>query len=546
MIYPVPQKNNLNGILLDVKAVSVAGEYKETVCDVLAEYGVDIAGGLSVEIIKDTAHDFAFIEELSRVSDEKYFIKAQENKIVLTVSSRRGAFRAAITLGKLIRKGELKTGELEDYPLFEKRGYIEGFYGPTWKNEKRLSVMRLMAKNGMNTFFYAPKDDLYHREKWSELYPEKELGELKALFEEAKKNELDFGWCVGPGLTYRYTSQEDFGLLINKFKSIYEIGVRSFGLLLDDIPYNFQYEDDAAEYEDIAQAHAVLVNKTYGALSEIDPQIHFTVCPTQYFGKADDSYITKFGSAVPAEVDIFWTGREICSGFITCREADDFIASTSHKPLYWDNYPVNDCEMFQHMHLGPLKGRDERLFEHCNGLISNVMEYAESSKIPLLTIADYLWNPLEYDSEKSVENAQREIIGEKAELFGYIADHLCVSCVSRHGSAMMSDILSRINFLFQTGERETALSELKAYIAKMRECLEMVSDTSVELFAEIAKWVRKFSMCCDLLDAACAARENPTEEKMQILAELLEKYNSDAVILTGFCLREFAEKTLQI
>ena len=31
---------------------------------------------------------------------------------------------------------ELKEGELEDYPLFETRGYIEGFYGKTWSNEK--------------------------------------------------------------------------------------------------------------------------------------------------------------------------------------------------------------------------------------------------------------------------------------------------------------------------------------------------------------------------------------------------------------------------
>lgn len=546
MIYPVPQTFTLNPAALDIKGVCVEGEYKETVCAILADYGIDTEGGFAIRIKAEKNRKTTYIEQLSRYSDEKYYITADEKEIVIEASCRRGVFRAANTLGRLISKGEMKTGVIEDYPLFEKRGYIEGFYGPTWEPEKRLSVMRLMAKNAMNTFFYAPKDDLYHREKWSELYPEEQLNELRALFEYATENELDFGWCVGPGLTYCYTSDKDFELLIAKFRSIYEIGVRSFGLLLDDIPNDFRYEEDAAVYEDIAAAHIVLVNKTYEALRSIDPCISFTVCPTQYSGDTDGSYITKFGRGVPGEVDIFWTGREICSGFLTCREADDFIGATAHKPLYWDNYPVNDCEMFQHMHLGPVKGRDARLFEHAQGLISNVMEYAESSKIPLMTIADYLWNPLAYDSEKSLENAHRELLGDKAELFKYIADHLCVSCVSRHGSEMMSEILSRISFLRETGEKDKALSELAAYNKKMRECLEMVSDTSVELFAEISKWVKKFEMCCDLLDAIYSMHENPSEQKRQLLIQLLDAYNSDAVILTGFCLRELAEKTIRI
>ena len=73
-----------------------------------------------------------------------------------------------------------------------------------------------------------------------------------------------------------------------------------------------------------------------------------------------------------------------------------------------------------------------------------------------------------------------------------------------------------------------------------------MSDTTVELFAEIKKWVKKFSMCCDLLDAILAVWEENTSENKEILAVLLDKYNSDAVILTGFCLRETAEKTLEL
>lgn len=546
MIYPVPQKNNLNGTPIHIASVSVEGEYKALAERILSDCGVSVSGGFAVEIKVSDSRRTTYIEELSRLSREKYFITVYNDRIVIEASCRRGVFRAVNTLAKIIRKDELRTGTLEDYPLFPHRGYIEGFYGTTWKHEKRLSVMHLMAKYGMNTFFYAPKDDEYHRAKWSEPYPEKELAELKCLFDTARENELDVCWCVGPGLTYKYTSESDFGALIEKYKNVYSVGVKNFGLLLDDIPDNFQYEEDAKAYDSVVDAHIVLINKVYNALKAFDADITLTVCPTQYFGEADDYYISKFGCGLPADIKIFWTGREICSTFLTCREADDFARSTAHKPLYWDNYPVNDAEMFQEMHLGAVKGRDKELYKHSEGLIANVMEYAECSKIPLLTIADYLWNPSVYDSEKSLKNAQTEILGDKAEIFRYIADHLCVSCVSRHGSVLMSDTLSHLSFLAATGETEKAVSEFRAYNAKMRECLETVSDTSVELFAEIKKWVKKFSMCCDLLDAILAVWEENTPGNKEFLATLLDKYNSDAVILTGFCLRETAEKTLEL
>lgn len=546
MIYPIIRKNALDGKTLNVNRVCVSGEYKEKACKAFQSYGIDTNGGFVVEIIVSDSRKTTYIDELSRLSDEKYFITVSEEKAVIEAATKRGVFRAANTLAKLIKANELQTGNVEDYPLFEKRGYIEGFYGSTWERKKRLSVMQLMAKNGMNTFYYAPKDDVYHREKWRELYPENELAELGELFDFANENELDFHWCIGPGLTYKYTGESDFEALINKIKSVYAIGVRNFGLLLDDIAWEFQYDEDAAAFDGIVDAHINLINRTYNTLKAFDSSITLTVCPTQYCGNESEYYVTKFGRGIPADVSVFWTGGEICSRVLTCAEADAFLRSTGHKPLYWDNYPVNDCEMFQEMHLGALIGRDKELYKHCNGLVSNVMEYAECSKIPLMTVADYLWNPLAYNSEASLKNAQREIIGEKAELFFYIADHLSVSCLCRHASEYMSEKLSYVSFLFATGRKEEAAAEFSAYNTQMRSCLDMLCDTSVPLFAEMSKWVKKFSLCCDLLDAIYAVMISPEQSNKQSLADLLEKYNSDAVVLTGFCLREAAEKALKM
>lgn len=546
MIYPVPQKNNLNGNIIEIDSIKLSGDYAEKAEKILASYDIDVSdNGFNVEIKFVNSRKTTYIEEICKLCNEKYFITADENKVLIEAATKRGAFRAVNTLAKLINKNELKTGVLEDYPLFAKRGYIEGFYGDTWEQSKRLSVMSLMAKYGMNTFYYAPKDDDYHREKWRELYPEKELGELKNLFDYATENELDFCWSIGPGLTYKYTSEEDFDLLINKIRNVYSIGVRNFGLLLDDIPADFQYEEDSKAFDSTVDAHIYLVNKTYNALKDFDSSINLTVCPTQYFGDENGYYISKFGSSIPADVSLFWTGAEICSRVQTVREADSFMRSTCHKPLYWDNFPVNDAEMFQEMHIGALIGRDKDLYKHCEGIISNVMEYAECSKIPLMTIADYLWNPDAYNSDKSLDNAHDEMLGENKDLFFYFAEHLGVSCLNRHASAFMSETFEKINFHKAIGEKEKSLEIFRNYITKCRECLNLISDTSVPLFEEMQKWVKKFSMCCDLMDAIYAVQENPDEEKKAYLADLLRKYNSDAVVLTGFCLRENAEKTLK-
>ncbi len=544
MIYPVIQKNNLKGEKIEVSGVNVCGDFAEISHKVFTDSNINTNGDFYVNVKLTDSRETTYIEELRRLTDEKYIIDVNKAGAVIKVSSEKGAFRGLNTLCKLINDNSLCEGTVEDYPTFEIRGYIEGFYGPTWEHEKRVSVMKLMAKYGMNTYFYAPKDDIYHREKWRELYPEKDLAKLKILVDYAKENYFNFNWCIGPGLSYKYTSEEDFKLLIDKIKSIYNIGVRGFGLLLDDIPWDFQYPEDAEKYDGIVEAHVDLINKVYDELKAFDNTIKLTVCPTQYSGDENGYYITKFGKGIPSDVSMFWTGQEICSRVLTVRESQELFRSTDHKPLFWDNYPVNDCEMFQEMHLGAIQGRDKELYKACEGLISNVMEYAECSKIPLMTIADYLWNPESYNPDESLKNAHKEMLGEDAELFSYFADHLGVSCLTKYSSAFMSNTLSRLHFLVSTGKQEVAVKEFAEYNTKMRECLALISDESVPLFEEMKKWVKKFSMCCDLLDSILAVWVTPSAENLTKLEKLTEEYNMNGVSLTGFCLREAAEKTL--
>lgn len=55
-------------------------------------------------------------------------------------------------------------------------GVVEGFYGKPWTTEQRSHLFRQLKKLGMNTYLYAPKDDLKHRAEWRIRYTQEETG----------------------------------------------------------------------------------------------------------------------------------------------------------------------------------------------------------------------------------------------------------------------------------------------------------------------------------------------------------------------------------
>ena len=57
-------------------------------------------------------------------------------------------------------------------------GVIEGFYGKPWTRAERFELFDWMAAWGLNTYVYAPKDDLHHRALWREPYSAADAGEL--------------------------------------------------------------------------------------------------------------------------------------------------------------------------------------------------------------------------------------------------------------------------------------------------------------------------------------------------------------------------------
>lgn len=490
------------------------------------------------EIFGDTLKDYSinicyansrltsYCEKTHRYTDEKYILTISDNRITVECSGEKSAFYALCDIKKRIDEDLLHNGKYICSPSFRVRGYIEGFYGTPWSDDNRRSVMALMAKNRMNTVYYAPKDDIYHREKWRESYPDKELLQLKNLADTAKKYYMDLYWCIAPGLSMKYSDENEFLTLIKKTEQLYSIGIKHFGILLDDIDDDLAYEEDKALYGETVNAHIELINRFYSALQSIDNSIKLTVCPTLYHGKGDEYYISKLGQNIPPLVSVFWTGRDICSRELTSIEALKFIESTHHKPLYWDNYPVNDCAMYNEMHISPIINREEDLWKYSEGIIANCMEYAECSKIPLITFSDYLWDSESYNSEESFENAVRQVIGkENADSFIIFADHLYTSCLKDSNSRRMYEALDKTESALKNGDTRTAFLTAEGYLRKMHDCRDFLLK-DLPICKELSKWSEKFFVLCELFDKLFDFVQKREETTRAEIFSLIDKYNS--------------------
>ncbi len=295
---------------------------------------------------------------------------------------------------------------------FETSGVIEGFYGTPWSHQDRLDMLEFMGRVGLQAYVYAPKNDPYHLSRWRDPYPETERGHLAELVETATRHGVQFWYAISPGLSMTYSSADDYQALKRKIDQVSELGVRHFGLFLDDVPNELGHDADREVFGTLAAAHVDLTNKLYADLSADGRAVALT--PTIYTGAWGDlEYVAELGAGVAPQVPIFWTGPDVASPTISRAHADDWGRMLQRKPLVWDNYPVNDYARWR-LFLGPFDGRAPDLARSVSGIIANPMNEAHASMISLATLADYVRDPEAYDPQRSLTAALQTLYGSDA------------------------------------------------------------------------------------------------------------------------------------
>lgn len=378
---------------------------------------------------------------------------------------------------------------------FAVRGVVEGYYGRPWTHQQRLELIGFIAARGMNTFVYAPKDDPLIRREWRQPYDGADRARLTELVERGRAHGVDVVFCLSPGLSIRYSSDADVEALIAKFEAVAGLGVRSFGLLLDDIPNELQHQADAAAFDDLVDAHVSLVGRVFDRLER---RGRLFVCPTVYWGYGDEEYVVRLGQGIDPRVELFWTGRAICSATIDLDDAATFARSTARPATYWDNYPVNDVAMGHELHIGPYRGRDRHLWRFSTGVIANGMDRLEASKIAFATIADYLAAPEAYDPETSWHRAMRDVVGDAdLEAFAAFADNVRSSCLAAEDAPMVARALEQFAFETENGDREAAATTLAALADRLLAAAEHLLRGPVAnpvLIEEARPWIESFQI----------------------------------------------------
>ncbi|MEW8979302.1 MAG: beta-N-acetylglucosaminidase domain-containing protein [Symbiobacterium sp.] len=297
---------------------------------------------------------------------------------------------------------------------FAIRGVIEGFYGRLWSRTERERMIDFLGRHGYNLYVYAPKSDPLHRNRWQEPYLSEELAYFAALDRRCREQSIQFVFGLSP-LKLHYSDDGEMGALFAKLEAVYRLGVRSFMLLLDDMPDRFHYADDEARFGTVADAHVWLNNTVLARLEAWGGVEHYLFCPTEYCGEGRSPYLERLGEGLRPEVHVLWTGPEVCSPRLTTADAR-VISETLRRPvLYWENYPVNDLEMRWRPHIRPIRGRDADLGTVALGIVANAALQPEACKIPLHTYARYMADPAGYEPEAAWEQALLEVCGNEAD-----------------------------------------------------------------------------------------------------------------------------------
>jgi hyaluronoglucosaminidase len=307
---------------------------------------------------------------------------------------------------------------------FQRRGIVEGFFGPLWSMAHRRRLFAFGATRGMNTYLYAPKDDPYHRKRWRQSYPKTKWRELLRLIRAAQAERIDFVYGFHPGEGLYFRDDRAVGILLRKARRFYDAGVRTFAVLFDDIPSRLSDPRDRRAFKNsLARAEGGWMAKIIAAQPATWSAVEWWICPSYYsedvllermFGPFEPEFLETLAQYLPLNIPCFWTGPAVVSKIITLAHVRRIAKKIKRPLLLWDNYPVNDLSMRDELHIGPLTGRDSRLPEYVYGYLNNPLLQEQLSFVPLATCFDYAHAPAKYRAESSWTKIVRQRLGAKA------------------------------------------------------------------------------------------------------------------------------------
>lgn len=561
-IYPTPQKvtDTVQSTELS-KEVNVIKESKidqvtvERIEEVLRDHGLSFSYSnqraehqtnlfIGVNGSLETADTHADVPKDVFVEGEnkydKHVVKVFENgDIVVLGENSDAAYYGLATLEQMLDQTvdqQLKVSTFEDYAFQKYRGAVEGYYGYPWSVEGTLSWMEYAKRYKMNVFLYGPKSDPYHLGKWDEDYPSevsaedakngvRTKDEMRQYAEGAAASKVNFVWVAHPAMqkpidfTNEETIAEGLDRLMNKFDHMYQLGVRQFGIFVDDISNEIAAQSCDMQIYMLNQIQDRLYQKYNiedAANEDKVKPLFFTPAwyTTGSSGAAQN--LPKLKNVHP-DVEICFTGNNVFSS-ISNASATTFKNWIGRTPVMWWNYPVNDAEdsVFFTNPINFDYSQDPNP-SNIKGVLANPMNFSEASKVAFFGLADYTWNPQEFDAQENWEDSFAAIIPDDAEL----AAALRIAYGNLNDDFVPSDV-KRVIAGYQKNDKNSA----KAIKEKMYEIMDAVtkieslkdSDNPVyQLLVEEAQtsFNKLYDMAAAIGGAMAAVSSNDPVEQMR-------------------------------
>jgi len=265
-------------------------------------------------------------------------------------------------------------------------GYTEGYYGRIFDWETRKKIAKIVFDKGMNTYFYAPKEDKFHRICWKEEYLTAEKENFAEIIKLAQKMNGEFIPAIAPGLSYNY-NETDYQFLHKKINFFTDLGAKSFALTMDDISTKSPISG-----QKLGVLHGELMQK----IKNDFPLLQLLFCPTIYADNLVDeftlTYLEDLQKTIPADIFILWTGESTISKRIDETSLSQALKLFGKKLVIWDNFYCNDyCP--NRIFVGNYENRDYNFLEkNCAGVLINPTGLPITDEIILNIFSAWLKN----------------------------------------------------------------------------------------------------------------------------------------------------------
>lgn len=479
---------------------------------------------------------------------DRHFISVTAKGIVILGEHTNATFFGLASLEQMLEQpnadGTFAATTIYDYADLQYRGVVEGYYGYPWTCGAKLDLMDFFKRYKMNTYIYGAKSDPYHSGYWDQAYPtsitedQTQRGWLtqdmmKELAAKALATKVDFIWAVHPGMAsavnFTSTGNVDAGVtrVMKKFDLMHELGIRQFGVFLDDCAWDVKYSDNYAYFlTQIQNKLDATYNKNYSDASDTVKPLHFVPSP-YYIGSFNATTLSTYFGAIgktDPKITVYITGSGVWSrpNNSTFQTMQSYLG---RKAALWWNYPCNDnadsrlylTDMYttmSRMAAGNL-GKPDADFSASLGIASNPMQEGEAAKICLFGVADYCWNNAGFNSTKNWEASFPAIVGkDKAKALRYFADYGI-----NEDPASVNTLISAYKTALTNGTTAdaTKLSEKMDSVewccTELRKLESSESKSDVLLYSDLKPWINKLYDMADIVKGFVALKMSTAAEE---------------------------------